>query len=639
MLLLGIDAFWYKPGLHPLFLLEDILLFSASATIISGIEYIGLATVRRFIHRRWQIIFLVAVLVEAGFAPFILKAFSGPGVMRSVWGVIGPPIGFAIMFAGGIILAILLLTLEKRPGFIAAFFGAAAVVLTGIDLNIMSGLYTYLHALTALLTVLSAGLSITSLFVATGFGFRLRKWAPAVSVILIAIPYFTLLNTDKKRLTASKTHYTTMLVDAHRKVMDFDGDGYSAILGGGDTDDLDSSRVFSGSVRIRKGRCPAPGTRTFSNAPVIFITVDALRYDVLTSPGDWPNFKKLYNEGIRFKNAYAPASMTGASFPILYTGCYGPGGPDCRPFVRQLRDMGYDTAVASSAILTDSLRSTKGLGSFARYFKDTDKIPDQFQDKLLTTVTKRRKSRWGFGLDEFQGDRITENALKWIKAHKDRRFFIWIHYFDVHQWMFLGDKDYMSAWNNPVPAYKKSLARLDRAIGPLVSFLDKSGLRKKAIVILGSDHGEGLGYKGFHTHTKWIYNVLVHIPLSISLPGVRPGELNTPVGLVDMNPTLLRLLTGKPPAKTDGCDVSGIITGGDRNTQRNLYFIADSQVGVLDYPYKLNFQFIQNIATLFDVRSDPLETKDLSKTLPSRKNQLTKELLWFMSKEYPAVFR
>ncbi len=93
-------------------------------------------------------------------------------------------------------------------------------------------------------------------------------------------------------------------------------------------------------------------------------------------------------------------------------------------------------------------------------------------------------------------------------------------------------------------------------MGDFLKTLRDRGLYDRAVVILLSDHGEGLGDHGEDEHGILLYREALHVPLLIKLPGARrAGETVTaPVGLADVAPTVATLvglpappnLTGRP---------------------------------------------------------------------------------------------
>ena len=73
-------------------------------------------------------------------------------------------------------------------------------------------------------------------------------------------------------------------------------------------------------------------------------------------------------------------------------------------------------------------------------------------------------------------------------------------------------------------------------VGEFLETLKRDGIYDRAIVILVSDHGEGLGDHGEQEHGILLYREVLHVPLLLKLPGSRDGgaRVKEPVGLIDI---------------------------------------------------------------------------------------------------------
>jgi Tfp pilus assembly protein PilF len=89
--------------------------------------------------------------------------------------------------------------------------------------------------------------------------------------------------------------------------------------------------------------------------------------------------------------------------------------------------------------------------------------------------------------------------------------------------------------------YDGEIAYADQQLGRLVSFLRAHSLYDSSLILLASDHGEGLGEHGEQVHGLFIYNSTVHVPLILKLPvGGKPAPhtIDLVVNTVDIAPTL-----------------------------------------------------------------------------------------------------
>ena len=94
-----------------------------------------------------------------------------------------------------------------------------------------------------------------------------------------------------------------------------------------------------------------------------------------------------------------------------------------------------------------------------------------------------------------------------------------------------------------------NVARSDAWVGDLLERLDADGLAEDTVVVLWSDHGEGLPRA-----KRWPYDAGVNVPLIVRWPGeVEGGTVDDRVvSLVDLGPTMLSVCGLDVPQYTDG---------------------------------------------------------------------------------------
>ncbi len=98
------------------------------------------------------------------------------------------------------------------------------------------------------------------------------------------------------------------------------------------------------------------------------------------------------------------------------------------------------------------------------------------------------------------------------------------------------------------------LVFVDEWIGRILDDLKADGLYDQSLIVLTGDHGDAFGQHGFINHANTPYEEIVRVPLLIKLPGSRNGgsRVKTPVGLVDVLPTLLDFVGQVSTAPRDG---------------------------------------------------------------------------------------
>src|SRR5205807_3549014 len=109
--------------------------------------------------------------------------------------------------------------------------------------------------------------------------------------------------------------------------------------------------------------------------------------------------------------------------------------------------------------------------------------------------------------------------------------------------------------------YDGEIATADAVVARFVSFLKQRGLYDRAILVLLSDHGEGLGDHGEDEHGVLLYREALQVPLMLKLPKSKEHgrSVPTPVQLVDVFPTLTEALGITP--KSDGTSLLATLNG------------------------------------------------------------------------------
>ncbi|HJW94117.1 MAG TPA: sulfatase-like hydrolase/transferase, partial [Thermoanaerobaculia bacterium] len=92
-------------------------------------------------------------------------------------------------------------------------------------------------------------------------------------------------------------------------------------------------------------------------------------------------------------------------------------------------------------------------------------------------------------------------------------------------------------------AYDGEIASADSIVGDFFSYLKDQGLYDKSLIILLSDHGEGLGDHKETEHGIFLYREALQVPLMMKLPGqaMKGVSIATPVELSDVFPTILAM--------------------------------------------------------------------------------------------------
>ena len=296
-----------------------------------------------------------------------------------------------------------------------------------------------------------------------------------------------------------------------------------------------------GSGRAGTGRAArAQGT------PVVMISIDTLRADRLPVYGytgvDTPAIDRLRRDAVLFENAYTHSPLTLPSHASLLSGLLPPEhgvrnnigyrlDPKHETLAGALRARGYATGAAVSAYV---LRRASGLDSGF-----------DFYDEVSTA-----KGAKAIGEVQRDGRETVARALEWLRGTSERPFFLFLHLYEPH-----------TPWTPPAAerarygaTYEGEIAAADAALSVLLDGLRELGRYDDALVVLVSDHGEGLLDHGEQEHGILLYREALHVPLLMKLPRSERGGTTqaVPVGLRDVLPTLAAALGVQAPAAALG---------------------------------------------------------------------------------------
>jgi tetratricopeptide (TPR) repeat protein len=147
------------------------------------------------------------------------------------------------------------------------------------------------------------------------------------------------------------------------------------------------------------------------------------------------------------------------------------------------------------------------------------------------------------------------------------------------------------------------------------------GLLDQTHVVLIGDHGEGLGDHGESEHGFFVYDSTLQVPLLVRPAGsFKPTvkEVAQPVSLIDVMPTVLRLVRLQIPVQVQGHSLVGLMLNKEFSGQQGLY--AETYVPYLQFgwspqsSFRLGrYKFIHSPRPeLYNVIDDPLEMENLS---------------------------
>ena len=174
--------------------------------------------------------------------------------------------------------------------------------------------------------------------------------------------------------------------------------------------------------------------------------------------------------------------------------------------------------------------------------------------------------------------------------------------------------------------YYGEITQLDAAVGRLLDTLAASGLARNTALCFTSDHGEMNGAHGRFSKGL-MYDESLRVPLLIRLPGQTQGRrCETPVGTVDLLPTLLDLAGAAPDPGAPGRSLLPALRG-ESLPERPLFSECGELLCVLAAGWKLvaRREPLQPLQ-LFDMQRDPWELENALAQQPQRAAEMLEVL-------------
>jgi arylsulfatase A-like enzyme len=268
--------------------------------------------------------------------------------------------------------------------------------------------------------------------------------------------------------------------------------------------------------------------------PVLLITLDTVRADRLGCYGypeaRTPTLDQLAAEGVRVERALTVAPITLPAHTSIFTGLY--------PIDHGVRDNGVFQADAELETLAEILaaRSYNTAAFVSSHVLSRDYGLDQgFQhfDDSMTAAGGRSGV-----MVERRAAQTVNAALDWLEQQPPEPWFLWLHFYDPHH-----PYDPPPPFDQEGHPYDGELAYLDKQLGRFLQRYDVAGHLDRTLVVVTSDHGEGLGQHGEEIHGLFLYDTTMHVPLLLRYPPLGQGRrLGGQVSITCILPTILDLL-------------------------------------------------------------------------------------------------
>jgi arylsulfatase A-like enzyme len=430
-------------------------------------------------------------------------------------------------------------------------------------------------------------------------------------------------------------------------------------------------RVAQPSLLATPTKAAPPGGRS-----AVLIVLDTVRRDHMSLYGysrrTTPAIERRAAGGLVFDDATSVASWTLPSHASMFTGLWPrthgahpfrgdqtqadnnihPLAPEHVTLAEIARERGYRTAGLTANHVYMAPRWGVAQG-FEEYLARGPRMPGISLDtaRALGRAWDPRRTVY-VEAPYLTAPEMTRAATAWLERNRDVPFFLFLNYMDAHipnaapgsqglpfedesllvgtekrEWLdrFLGGGDMSAAEQRSfVNEYDRELIHLDRWVGVLLDYLERSGLASRTLVVLTADHGEALGEHHLLGHGKDLYAEAVDVPLVVWEPGTAPGRVGRPVQGLDLFPTILRYLAlpipegtqGQPLLEADHATVSEEYYATHEmffgpNRARFDRILRTIRVGGHRY-----FQSSNGEERLFDFTGDPGEVRNLIGGLP-----------------------
>lgn len=394
-----------------------------------------------------------------------------------------------------------------------------------------------------------------------------------------------------------------------------------------------------------------------------------------------PNLDRLAQNGMRFDQFYAAASVCSPSRASFLTGLFTPRhgihshigkqgvnarrnlpdflDPSLPVLPRLLREVGYATAHFGKWHLTapdhpsppepeeygfDEYRLTLGEGSGIHLRPESLPAWNSWPDA-------RPGPLWSAWRAE-ASTRIANETISFIRRHRDGPFYVQAWLYDTHGEMTPtpGQREPFAEYPEPFEVYYAAALDSDRNVGRIIAALKELGLVENTIVIFSSDNGPeniqihespGVGHPGpFRGRKRSGYEGGIRMPFIVHWPrsGAPAGAVDreTVIGAVDLMPTIASLSGARVPPGLDGRDMSSALSGRPIRRDAPLFWhLVENELRwaspidvspnliVRDGRWKLLMHRDGSGIELYDLERSTLETDNLADTHPEVAQRLS----------------
>ena len=430
---------------------------------------------------------------------------------------------------------------------------------------------------------------------------------------------------------------------------------------GGDAPDV----AAAGAQRGDPSDVRSPPARRGGPPNILVILADDLGYRDLSYNGateiETPNIDRLAREGIVFSDGYVADPICAPSRAGLMTGryparfgmevnlTYAPADPhhglppEETVFAARLKRAGYRTGMVGKWHLGAAPPFHPLNRGFDSYYGFLGGGHDYFRTDAVGHVNADGQPDYEYlvplgqdrGLTSFTGyltDRFTDQAIAFATEDRDRPFFLYLSYNAPHAPLQAPEeivRKYRHVGDDRRRTYLAMVDALDRNVGRLVAALESSGQWHDTVTFFLSDNGGQLLHGGadnapLRSGKSSLHEGGIRVPFLASWPARWPqGRTFEPMVVsLDVAATALAVSgAGADPARPlDGVNLDPFIRGAASGPPHEALFWRQvggpasrpaARFAVRVGDLKLVRDDFEGEAALFDVRTDPGETRDV----------------------------
>lgn len=408
---------------------------------------------------------------------------------------------------------------------------------------------------------------------------------------------------------------------------------------------------------------------------IVYILLDDQRYDAMGFLKgqkflQTPNMDSIAKNGVYLPNAFVTTSLCSPSRASILTGQYAhrhrvvdndsPLPPGLTFFPQYLQKAGYETAFIGKWHMGGGSDDPRpGFDYWVSFLNQGHYLPHK--DGL--NVNGKKVPQKGYITDELNG-----YALDWLKERKDKKpFMLYLSHKAVHAEFIPAERhkgkyadetfvepktqnpenvsgaprwvrDQRNSWHGVdfpyhweqgeldigdyYKRYAETLLAVDEGIGQIIETLKKKGLYENTLIAVMGDNGFAFGEHGL-IDKRTAYEESMRVPLVMQLPDLFKPETKVEqvVANIDIAPTFLELAGLETPKNMDGKSYLPLLEEKKIPWRDQIFYeyyweYAFPQTPTVfalrggQYKY-INYYGLWDINELYDIKADPLESKNL----------------------------